>query len=330
MRKFIGYVQIACCCLLLCTSCIKDGMDEDCNSYIRFVYDYNLEYIDLFHKQATKMNLYVFDENGRYVTELKEESGSFKQGYLMPLPESMRGKKYIAVAWSGLYGESYDNTSLIPGVSGLEDLEVSVNHLKTRAGSGTVDRELHPLWHGKQTELAPRYNNDVTTVSLLKNTNKFRIVMQRLDDDGIDVNDYDFRIVSPNGRYNHENGLLGDERDGQITYTAYYTENDPETGAIAEMNSLRLMTDKENRLIITHKTSGNVLLDISLNKYLNALRLQQYADIPLQEYLDRCDKYGIILFFKGLDGEGNYISADIEINGWMVREQEIGDMDVNR
>jgi len=44
-----------------------------------------------------------------------------------------------------------------------------------------------------------------------------------------------------------------------------------------------------------------VILDIPLNKYLNALRLQQYADIPLQEYLDRADKHGIILFFKGMD-----------------------------
>lgn len=326
MRKFIGYVQTACCCLLLCTSCIKDGIDEDCNSYIRFVYDYNLEYIDLFHKQATKMNLYVFDENGRYVTELKEESGSFEQGYLMPLPESMRGQKYIAVAWSGLYDESYDRTSLKPGVSTLEDLEVSVNNLKTRSVSGSVDRELHSLWHGKNSEITPQYNNDVTTVSLMKNTKKFRIVMQRLDEGTIDVNDYDFRIISPNGRYSHENGLLSDETSEQITYTAYYTANDPETGAIAEMNSLRLMTDKNNQLIITHKTTGNVLLDIPLNKYLNALKLQQHADLSLQEYLDRCDKYGIILFFKGLDDNGNYISADIEINGWLLREQEVGDM----
>ena len=76
MNRFIGYIQVACCCLLLCASCVRDGMDEDCNSYVRFVYDYNLEYIDLFHKQATKMNLYVFDEKGVFVTELKEESGA--------------------------------------------------------------------------------------------------------------------------------------------------------------------------------------------------------------------------------------------------------------
>ena len=297
MNRFIGYIQVACCCLLLCASCVRDGMDEDCNSYVRFVYDYNLEYIDLFHKQATKMNLYVFDEKGVFVTELKEESGAFAPDYLMTLPGA--------------------------GVSTLEDLEVSVNNLKTRIGGGVVDRELHLLWHGKQTEVSPQYNNDITTVSLLKNTKKFRIIMQMLDDSSIHVDDYDFRIISPNGRYNHENGLLGDETDEKVEYTAYHTEDDPETGAIAELNTLRLMTDTENRLVITHKSSGNVILDIPLNKYLNALRLQQYADIPLQEYLDRADKHGIILFFKGMDGNGNYISVDVQINGWLIRKQEV-------
>ena len=91
MNRFIGYIQVACCCLLLCASCVRDGMDEDCNSYVRFVYDYNLEYIDLFHKQATKMNLYVFDEKGVFVTELKEESGAFAPDYLMTLPGAMAG-----------------------------------------------------------------------------------------------------------------------------------------------------------------------------------------------------------------------------------------------
>ena len=147
--------------------------------------------------------------------------------------------------------------------------------------------------------------------------------MHMLDDSIIDVDDYDIRIVSPNGRYDHENGLLGDETDEKVEYTTYHTENDSETGAIAELNTLRLLTDKENRLVITHKPSGNVILDISLNKYLNALRLQQYSDLPLQEYLDRADKHGIILFFKGMDSNGNYISVDVQINGWLIRKQEV-------
>ena len=212
MNRFIGYIQVACCCLLLCASCVRDGMDEDCNSYVRFVYDYNLEYIDLFHKQATKMNLYVFDEKGVFVTELKEESGAFAPDYLMTLPGAMAGRRYIFVAWSGLYDKSYDKVTLTPGVSTLEDLEVSVNNLRTRIGGGVVDRELHLLWHGKRTEVSPQYNNDITTVSLLKNTKKFRIIMQMLDDSSIHVDDYDFRIISPNGRYNMKMGFWETKR----------------------------------------------------------------------------------------------------------------------
>lgn len=326
MNRFIGYIQVACFCLLLCASCVRDGIDEDCNSYVRFVYDYNLEYVDLFHKQATKMNLYVFDENGVYVTELKEESGAFAPDYLMPLPESFRGKKFIVVAWSGLYDQSYDKELLTPGASTLQDMEVRVNNLKTRSGKGTVDRELHPLWHGKHTEIKPLYNNDITTVSLMKNTNTFRIVMQMLDDASIDVNDYDFRIISPNGRYNHGNELQNDEETEKVEYTVYHTENDDETGAIVELNTLRLMTVKDNRLVITHKSTGKSILDIPLNKYLNALRLEQYSGLSLQEYLDRSDKYGIVLFFKGMDSEGNYISVDMQINGWLIREQNVEDI----
>ena len=63
------------------------------------------------------MNLYVFDEKGVFVTELKEESGAFAPDYLMTLPGAMAGRRYIFVAWSGLYGESYDKVTLTPGVS---------------------------------------------------------------------------------------------------------------------------------------------------------------------------------------------------------------------
>ncbi len=324
MDKLIGYIQVVCCSLLLCTSCIKDGMDKDCGAYIRFVYNYNLEYTDLFHKQATRIHLYVFDKNGVYVTELKETPGQFAPDYLMPLPESLRGSHYTLIAWSGLYDESYEKNLLTPGVSTLEELEIRASNLQTRAAKGCIDRQLHPLWHGKNQEMAPQFTNDITTVSLLKNTNHFRIVMQSLDNAVMRTEDYDIRILSPNGRYNHANELQGNDEEEQIAYSPYYTANDEEAGAIAEMNTLRLLTDKDNRLVITHRTTGNTILDIPLNRYLNALRLQQYAHMPLQEYLDRADKHSIVFFFKGMDHNGHYLSVDVQINDWLMREQEVG------
>lgn len=97
------------------------------------------------------------------MTELKEESGAFAPDYLMTLPGAMAGRRYIFVAWSGLYGESYDKVTLTPGVSTLEDLEVSVNNLKTRIGGGVVDRELLYCGMANRRRYAPQYNNDITT-----------------------------------------------------------------------------------------------------------------------------------------------------------------------
>lgn len=192
MNRFIGYIQVVCCCFLLCVFCVRDGMDEDCNFYVCFVYDYNLEYIDLFYKQVIKMNLYVFDEKGVFVIELKEEFGVFVLDYLMILFGVMVGRRYIFVVWLGLYGELYDKVILIFGVFMLEDLEVSVNNLKIWIGGGVVDREFYLLWYGKQMEVFLQYNNDIIIVFLLKNMKKFCIIMQMFDDSSIYVDDYDF------------------------------------------------------------------------------------------------------------------------------------------
>ena len=56
-------------CLLLllvlfsCTS-IDETLPE-CRLYVRFRYDYNMEFADAFHAQVDKVELYVFDKNGK-------------------------------------------------------------------------------------------------------------------------------------------------------------------------------------------------------------------------------------------------------------------------
>lgn len=136
-----------------------------------------------------------------------------------------------------------------------------------------------------------------------------------LDGSSIDVDDYDFRTVSSSRRYDHENGLLGNETDERVEYTTYHTESDSETGAITGLNTLRLVTDKESKLVIAHKPSGDVILSTSLDEHLNTSRLQQYPDLSLQKYLDYVDKHGIILLFKGIGSNRNYIGVDMQTSG---------------
>mgnify|MGYP002508365907 CR=1 FL=1 len=57
---------------------------------------------------------------------------------------------------------------------------------------------------------------------------------------------------------------------------------------IAELSVARLMKDKNPELsIIDTKTNKNILKTGDLIGYLNLLRTEKYADMPLQEYLDR-------------------------------------------
>lgn len=313
--RFILNMVTACLTIIATQSCIKDGEElDDCRQYIRFVYDYNMSYANLFDKQATKMNLFLFGANGKYITTLQDEKSTFPPNYKMLIPENLPEGKYKVVAWSGLYTDSYKYSNLVVGQSTPDDLIVQVNDY----AKGNVAFEMKPLWYGTGEIEVNKRKNDIKTISLVKDTKKFRIVMQNLEDDkAIDVNNYYFEVTAANGQYDYQNNISGNE----LIYTPYYTYNDKNAGAVAELNTLRLMTDVGNRLKITEKSSGRAILDVKLGKYLAALRLQQFKDIPYQEYLDREDSFTMIFFFKNLDPEGSNISYDIKINGWLIREQ---------
>lgn len=328
MNKFGKYIQVASIGMaLLLTSCIKDGA-EICESYIRFVYDYNMEYEDLFHRQASKINLYLFDQNGLFIRELKDDAGTdgtFPRGYKMPLPNGLEGATQF-VAWSGLSNEYYQIPTLIPGHSTIEDLKISLNE----QADNIHDEELPHLWHSQRVgSSAPdiNYTNDTITMSLVKNTNSIRIVLQALDDDlTVDVENFDIKLQSVNGSYDHLNNTV--DRN-TWTYLPHVRKNDEGTGAaVVELSTLRLLADRENRLTVSYKPANDMVLDIDLNKYLNALRLEKYKDMPLQEYLDRESEYGIIIFLTKTGGSqpntGSWLSAAIQINEWYVRDQEAG------
>lgn len=52
-------------------------------------------------------------------------------------------------------------------------------------------------------------------------------------------------------------------------------------------------------------------------QYLNLMKLDVYADMSLQEFLDRESEYRIILFM-GEDSSGNESMLAIQINAWTL------------
>ena len=96
---------------LIMTSC--DSFNEhlpECRLFVKFKYDYNMEFTDAFHAQVDKVELYVFDKDGKFLFKQAEEGAALATGsYLMAV--NLPIGEYQFMAWAGAH-DSYDLTSL--------------------------------------------------------------------------------------------------------------------------------------------------------------------------------------------------------------------------
>ena len=315
MNRLIKYIQYSCLGLaLVLTSCIRDGLDEcppvepsKYSSYIKFIYDYNMAFEDLFHRQVSKYDLYLFDENDVFVHRMVETcpaGSTFPRGYTVGILKEFKHATQFVV-FAGVDETQENLPTMTAGVSKLNDLYLKLNDRE----NNIIDTNIPSLWHGKITNMRSRANNvtpaaevlpnDTTVISLTKNTNTFRIVLQTLVDTiKVDAKDFEFNLSSVNGSYDAYNNPIDAIK---WNYKPYVLENFGNEGAVAELNTLRLMSDRENRLTIRHKISDKDIVDINLNKYLSALKLAKYSKMSFDEYLDRECEYNIIIFLSPVD-----------------------------
>jgi hypothetical protein len=274
-----------------------------------------MDFVNKFGPQTKILRLFVFDRNGKFITEYQEQKESFENDFVMKLPLSP--DKYSLVAYSGL-DDHYADINLIPGVSTPEDLKVIVN----RTADHIVDQELQPLLYGKvEVEVTGLYGQTIE-VPMMKLTHTIRIIFQRINNtqsESIDINNFDFEIEANNGSYNGNNVPINDVL---LDYRTYYTENGSDMGTV--INTLRLIKNREYRLIIRDKLTNEVLLDANLLQLLIATKPDAYASMSDQEYLDREDEYRIVFVFdeQPITTE-SFLSVSVWVNDWLVKEQVV-------
>ncbi|MCD8136310.1 MAG: FimB/Mfa2 family fimbrial subunit [Parabacteroides gordonii] len=292
---------------LIMTSC--DSFNEDlpeCRLYVKFKYDYNMEFTDAFHSQVDKVEFYVFDREGKFLFKQAEEGSALGTGsYLMAV--ALPVGEYQFMAWAGAR-DSYDITSLQAGVSSIEDLQLQLK----REASLIIDKELEPLWYGEINKVDFTGTTDQTEViNLIKDTNKVRFVFQGKNDEfwGVDVNAYDYEIIESNGYLAHDNSLL---KDDNISYRPYYIEQKNLSAGIVELNTMRFLEDRNARFVVTEKATGKRVFNINLTDFLVMTKIEGHNMTP-QEYLDRESEYKIVFFFADNDP---WLALQININGW--------------
>ena len=190
---------------LLTFSC--NSFDErlpECRLLVKFKYDYNMLHTDAFHTQVDRVELYIFDKDGRYLFSQVEEGEVLATGYYT-MEVKLPVGEYQLLAWAGAH-DSYEIT--IPnGGTTLTEMKLQL----MREESLVINKELEPLWYGginhvKFTGTA----NQMEVINLIKDTNKIRFIFQgsssgesrSTDTSGwtINMHDYDYEIITPNGR----------------------------------------------------------------------------------------------------------------------------------
>ena len=299
-------------CLLLllvlfsCTS-IDETLPE-CRLYVRFRYDYNMEFSDAFASQVNRVDGFVFDKDGTFVMKKSEQGETLGGGsYRMPLP--LPAGEYRIAAWAGM-SDDFEMPEPVAGKTTLEDLTVRMK----REESLVHNKALNPLWYGGVQAVSFTGRQEQTeTVSLIKDTNKFRFILQKSGPgEELDINDCLFEIRADNGYYDWNNDLLDDD---MISYRPYYLEKVEDVGIVVEMNTMRLLEHKKVYLTLTRKSDGKELMKIDLIPYLLLTKMEGH-NIPAQEYLDRQSEYAIVFFYN--PELLNFLSTKIVINGWTI------------
>ena len=316
--------------MLATTSC-NDGLgtfdgEGDCGVYISFKYDYNIKFANAFANEVNSIALYVFDEEETLIDQLTTTDKEALSDDEFEMVLQLDPGEYRLLAWGGLMNEeSFDLLADAEiGKTKLQELQVRMHRDHNASGDAVVEKDLLPLYHGSMEIVVDDVEGTYKhTMSLMKDTNVVRILLNELSGHEADADDFIFEIEDSNGLYDWDNTLLDDE---QITYKAWYKESvstETETmsraqesvgGALAELTIGRIRADRSPILRIRSSETGEDIVRLPLAEYALMVKGQYNLGMSNQEYLDRVDEYNMTLFLN----EGEWVSTSILIHSWRV------------
>ena len=307
------------------SSCMEGFIYEgegDCNTYynIKFKYDYNMKFADAFASEVNSMSLYVFDQSNTLVESVVVDDVEKLQAADFYIPLELNSGKYELVAWAGLMNEeSFDLLANVEkGKTKREELQVA---LKT-TDDKRVKEDLQPLYHGAMTlDYTSEPGTYTETLSLVKNTNVVRVVLQQMSAD-LDSDKLRYEITADNGLLDWNNEVVA---NGTLTYEPWSvasgvaemanTRADEVSVAVAEFTISRIIEGNSPILTVYNIEEDKPVLSIPVADYALLVKGNYNREMSNQEYLDRQDEYNMTFF---LDKDGNWLSTSIIINSWRV------------
>lgn len=293
MAKFINnnWFKLVCFSAIALTtmsSCIKEDMD-DCPPAIskvalQFDYTYNVKQADAFAAEVKNINVYAFDENGKFFDSYIESREKFETGHTMEITGLKDGKyTFVCLARDRqVMSRAEDDemefsfASLTPGVSSIDDL---TERMGKDNGEGIKnDKEFAALYTAKTQVDFQRLNQKgnegtvvTSTLSLMKCTKTYRIVLLPYENDQADFKpeNFDVRIEGSSAWLDHKGEKVKNER---ITYLPYNMERRANyDGAHTEVNEepvdQALIYDLSSSRMFERQNDRRVVRDGDKNNY---------------------------------------------------------------
>lgn len=293
MAKFINnnWFKLVCFSAIALTtmsSCIKEDMD-DCAPAIskvalQFDYTYNVKQADAFAAEVKNINVYAFDENGKFFDSYIESREKFETGHTMEITGLKDGKyTFVCLARDRqVMSRAEDDemefsfASLTPGVSTIDDLTVRMG--KDNGEEIKNDKEFAALYTAKTQVDFQRLNQKgnegtvvTSTLSLMKCTKTYRIVLLPYENDQADFKpeNFDVRIEGSAAWLDHKGEKVKNEK---ITYLPYNMERRANyDGAHTEVNEepvdQALIYDLSSSRMFERQNDRRVVRDGDKNNY---------------------------------------------------------------
>lgn len=293
MAKFINnnWFKLVCFSAIALTtmsSCIKEDMD-DCPPAIskvalQFDYTYNVKQADAFAAEVKNINVYAFDENGKFFDSYIESREKFETGHTMEITGLKDGKyTFVCLARDRqVMSRAEDDemefsfASLTPGVSTIDDLTERMG--KDNGEEIKNDKEFAALYTAKTQVDFQRLNQKgnegtvvTSTLSLMKCTKTYRIILLPYENDQADFKpeNFDVRIEGSSAWLDHKGEKVKNER---ITYLPYNMERRANyDGAHTEVNEepvdQALIYDLSSSRMFERQNDRRVVRDGDKNNY---------------------------------------------------------------
>jgi hypothetical protein len=249
-------------------SCIREDL-SNCLFDKRIYFDYEQASPSLKGgidpADITQMNLFIFDEDGRFVMECVDEAPQMGAEYFMTV-KGLKPGNYRMAAWGNLKERYALSSALVPGQTTFADLQVMLSGIE----NGEVKEPLTPLFFathaGSASVEVMGKSAHFIRLELIKDTYKINVTVSGMDSTRTEQYDHELQIADNNGAYRFDNDFA-DCRTFRYTQPCRInreSNNDLE----ASLTVLRLAAGRQPLLSLINRQTGGVVVQDDLVKLI--------------------------------------------------------------